>query len=185
MLLPGKGSVNRARRRIGHCHRLLACVPDLSDILCLQGCNQWAVHLYMVCRCAVVVPPGIFLGGGTCPLIFWGVGSKNFHLRLYGVPCCSWCSTILRLLFHLCTPASVTDSLFPDPIPSPLVFHHADRSWPVLSCCHTWIPDHLLLLSGKGSVNHARWRIGHCLLFHLSMFCPFMLRATCNWDTKF
>ncbi len=82
--LSGKGSVNRARRRIGHC----PSVTVLSAISFCQGYRQWAVHLHMIRGYALVVPPDIIFLVATPSLKI--VGCPEVAYSAYGVPCCSF-----------------------------------------------------------------------------------------------
>ena len=93
-LLSGKGSVNRARRRIGHC--LCSVSPSvrvLSATSRVEGCNQRAVHLCMIWRYPVDVPPGInFLWP---PENIWGGAAKStlFPLKAHAIHVpgqCNW-----------------------------------------------------------------------------------------------
>ena len=78
----------------------------LSDISCLHGCSQWAIHLYMVWKYALVVPLTLFFYGtpwnfcwGDPGNFLWCLLSSMLlmvlHVSQAPCPCC-------LLLFHLC-----------------------------------------------------------------------------------
>ena len=119
---------------IGHCLSVCLCdcvsVCVLSSISCLQECNQWAVHLYMVWGYALVVPHSIIFFLWRPWNFLEGVLKSGFIVPIE----CHAANVFVRshaccLLLHLC-PASLTpDSLTLSPVYCFIAF--ARHCWPL------------------------------------------------------
>ena len=118
-LLSGKGSVNRARRRIGYCLSVCVCVcvscpasPVYRNVTSELSTCIWFEGMLLLCPLTLFFwwHPWNFLGG-----------HPEICYSAYWVPCCSCCCTVSCSL-SAAPSLSCFDSWLTDLIPSLLLY---------------------------------------------------------------